>query len=89
MFGTVLLRSGTASAPAATISRSVDVKAPARDAGSLIGPFGAIKDWLPPLGQCIEDGKARSTPGQEKAASEALLGVYEAGLAEIQARFAK
>ena len=27
--------------------------------------------------------------GQEKAASDALLGVYEAGLAEIQTRFAK
>ncbi|MBW7963498.1 SRPBCC family protein [Bradyrhizobium sp. BR 10261] len=153
-FGTVLLYSGTASAAVATISRSVDVKAAARDVWSLIGPFCAIKDWLPPVGQCIEDGKAPSTrilvtkdgraafvetqvarneaeysysykfltsplpvsnytatikvtakangsstitwngsytpePGQEKAASEALLGVYEAGLAEIQARFAK
>ncbi|KRQ10384.1 polyketide cyclase [Bradyrhizobium manausense] len=154
MFGTVLLHSGAASAAAATISRSVDVKAPARDVWSLIGPFCAIKDWLPPVGQCIEDGKAPSTrilvtkdgkaafvetqvarneaeysysykfltsplpvsnytatikvtakangastitwngsytpaPRQEKAASEALLGVYEAGLAEIQARFGK
>ncbi|MDH6261880.1 hypothetical protein M2427_005829 [Bradyrhizobium sp. BR13661] len=154
LFGTVLLQSGTASAIAATITRSVDVKASARDVWSLIGPFCAIKDWLPPVGQCIEDGKAPSTrilvtkdgkaafvetqvarneadysysykfltsplpvsnytatikvtakangsstvtwngsytpeQGQEKAASDALLGVYEAGLAEIQARFAR
>jgi hypothetical protein len=153
-FGMVLLHSGTASATTATISRSVDVKAPAGDVWSLIGPFCAIKDWLPPVGQCIEDGKAPSTRilvtrdgkaafvetqvarneaehsysyrfltsplpvsnytatikvtakavgsstvtwngsytperGQEKAASDALLGVYDAGLAEIQARFAK
>ena len=60
MFGTVLLHSGTASA-AATISRSVDVRAAARDVWSLIGPFCAIRDWLPPVGQCIEDGKAPST----------------------------
>lgn len=121
---------------------------------SLIGPFCAIKDWLPPVGQCIEDGKTPSTrilvtkdgkaafvetqtarsdaehsysytflssplpvsnykstikvtakgegsstitwigsytpdPGKEKAASDALNGVYEAGLTEIQARLAK
>jgi len=145
---------GISAASAATISRSADVKASASTVWSLIGPFCAIKDWLPPVGQCIEDGKgpptrilvtkdgkaafvetqtARSeaehsysytflasplpvsnytstikvtakgdgsstitwsgsyTPehGKEKAASEALGGVYEAGLAEIQARLGK
>ncbi len=46
---------------AATISRSVDVKASVSAVWSLIGPFCAIKDWLPPVGQCIEDGKTPST----------------------------
>jgi Polyketide cyclase / dehydrase and lipid transport len=150
----VVYGTGVAPASAATISRSVDVKASVLAVWSLIGPFCAIKDWLPPVGQCIEDGKTPSTRilvtkdgkaafvetqtgrneadhsysytflssplpvsnytstikvtakdngsstitwsgsytparGQEKTASEALNGVYEAGLAEIQARFAK
>jgi polyketide cyclase/dehydrase/lipid transport protein len=150
----LLFGAGNAPALAATISRSVDVNAPASTVWSLIGPYCAIKDWLPPVGQCIEDGKspptrilvtkdgkaafveketARSeaghsysytflssplpvsnykatikvtakgdgsstvswsgsyTPdhGQEQAASEALGGVYDAGLAEITQRFAK
>lgn len=150
----VLLDAGIAPAFAATISRSADVKASASTVWSLIGPFCAIKDWLPPVGQCIEDGKAPPTrilvtkdgkaafvetqtarsdaehsysytflssplpvskytstikviprgdgqstitwtgsytpdQGKEKAASEALNGVYEAGLTEIQARLAK
>jgi hypothetical protein len=150
----VVYGAGIAPASAATISRSVDVKASVLAVWSLIGPFCAIKDWLPPVGQCIEDGKTPSTRilvtkdgkaafvetqtgrdeaghsysytflssplpvsnyrstikvtakengsstitwsgsytpahGQERAASEALSGVYETGLAEIQARFAK
>jgi len=154
-FGTVVLMSaGIAPASAATISRSADVKASAAAIWSLIGPFCAIKDWLPPVGECIEDGKALPTrilvtkdgkaafvekqtarndaehtysyaflssplpvsnyastikvtakgdgtstvtwtgsytpdQGKEKAASEALNGVYEAGLAEIKARLGK
>ena len=139
---------------AATLSRSVDVSATASAVWSMIGPFCAIKDWLPPVGTCTEsaasppertlvtkDGKATfvetqtarsdaghsysyvfkssplpvtdyastikvvskaagvstvtwsSTyvpdPGKEEAASEALSGIYEAGLAAIKARFAK
>lgn len=149
-----LLSVGIAPTFAATISRSADVKASASAVWSVIGPFCAIKDWLPPVGECIEDGKApptrilvtkdgkaafvetqtarndgehsysyaflssplpvsnyRSTikvsakgdgsstitwsgsytpdEGKEKAANEALIGVYEAGLAEIKARLAK
>ena len=136
-----LLSAGIAPAFAATISRSADVKASASAVWSMIGPFCAIKNWLPPVGECIEDGKAAfvetqtarndnehsysyailSSPlpvsnykatikvtansdgsstitwsgsftpdqGKEKAASEALIGVYEAGLAEIKARLAK
>ncbi len=121
---------------------------------SAIGAFCAIKDWLPPVGMCIEDGKTPSTrtlvtkdgkaafvekqtarsdaeysysytflssplpvtnytstikvtakgeggsvvtwtgsytpdSGKEKDASEALNGVYEAGLAGIKARLTK
>lgn len=139
---------------AATISRTTDVNAPVSAVWSLIGPFCAIKDWLPPVGQCIEDGKTPSTrilvtkdgkaafvekqtsrseaghsysytflssplpvskyestinvtakpdgtstvtwsgsytpeQGKEKAADDALSGVYEAGLAEIKGRLAK
>ena len=153
-FGMVLLNSGTAPALAATISRSAEVKASVAAVWSLIGPFCAIKDWLPPVGQCIEDGKAPPTrilvtkdgkaafveaqtlrddaghsysyrflasplpvsnytatirviakqdglstitwsgsytpeTGKEKAAAEALNGVYAAGLAEIEARLSK
>src|SRR4051794_4546948 len=150
----VLVSAGTAPAFAATISRSADVKASAAAIWSVIGPFCAIKDWLPPVGECVEDGKTPPTrvlvtkdgkaafvetqtarndaersysyaflssplpvsnytstikvtanrdgtstvtwsgsyipdQGKEKAASEALNGVYEAGLAEIKTRLAK
>ncbi|MEO8320065.1 MAG: SRPBCC family protein [Bradyrhizobium sp.] len=150
----VLMSFGVAAAPAAKISRSADVKASAAAVWSMIGPFCAIKDWLPPVGECVEDGKTPPTrvlvtkdgkaafvekqtarndaersysyaflssplpitnytstikvtansdgtstitwsgtyiadQGKEKAASEALNGVYEAGLAEIKVKLAK
>jgi hypothetical protein len=149
----MLMSVDVAPAFAATISRSADVKASASAVWSVIGPFCAIKNWLPPVGECIEDGKAPPTrilvtkdgkaafveaqtarndaehsysyaflssplpvsnykstikvtakadgsstvtwtgsytpdEGQEKAASEALNGVYEAGLAQIKAKLA-
>ena len=145
---------GSFSASAANLSRSTEVNGTPEAVWSVIGAFCAIKDWLPPVGSCIEDGKtppvrtlvtrdgkaafvekqtARSdaghsysyaflssplpvtnysstikvtakgegtsvvtwtgtyTPdsGKEKDASEALNGVYEAGLSAIKARFAK
>ena len=148
------LSMGTSSVFAATLSHSVDVNGTPSAVWAAIGPFCAIRDWLPPVGACIEDGKspptrtlvtkdgkaafvetqtARSdaefsysyafissplpvtnytstikvtakgdgfstvtwtgsyTPdhGKEKAAGEALTGVYDAGLAEIKARLAK
>lgn len=154
LLGAALLSAGIAPASAATISRSADVNASASAVWSLIGPFCAIKNWLPPVGECIEDGKAPPTrvlvtkdgkaafvetqtarsenehsysyaflssplpvsnykatikvtaksdgsstitwsgsytpdQGKEKAASDALIGVYEAGLAEIKAKLAK
>ena len=150
----LLLGASNASAAPATISRSADVNASASVVWSLIGPFCAIKDWLPPVGQCIEDGKAPPTRilvtkdgnaafvetqtarsearhsysyrflssplpvsnytstirvtskgsgsstitwsgaydpehGKEKAAYEALSGVYDAGLAEIKERLTR
>ncbi|WP_234685786.1 SRPBCC family protein [Bradyrhizobium monzae] len=150
----LLLSSGVPPALAATISRSADVKASASAVWALIGPFCAIKNWLPPVGECIEDGKAPPTrilvtkdgkaafverqtarndaersysyaflasplpvtnyastikvtanadgtstvtwsgsytpdQGKETAATEALNGVYDAGLSEIKTRLAK
>ena len=41
-------------AVAATLSRSVDVNGTASAVWSMIGPFCAIKDWLPPVGTCTE-----------------------------------
>lgn len=151
---TAALTFGASAASAATLLRSVDVKGSPSAVWSVIGPFCAIKDWLPPVGACIEDGKAPPTrtlvtkdgktafvekqtarndgeysysysfvssplpvtnymstirvtakgsgfstitwtgsytpdQGKEMAASEALNGVYDAGLAEIKAKFAK
>jgi hypothetical protein len=139
---------------AAGLTRSIEVNGPPATVWSVIGSFCAIKDWLPPVGACIEDGKSpptrtlitrdgkasfvetqtardeseysysyaflssplpvkhyRSTikvtakgdgvsvvtwtgtytpdSGKEKEAVEALSGVYEAGLAGIQAKFKK
>jgi hypothetical protein len=149
-----LLGAGVSSASAATLSRSVDVTGTPAAVWSMIGPFCAIKDWLPPIGACSEDGNtpptrtlvtkdgkatfvelqtARNdakftysysftssplpvtnyrstivvvakgpgistvswsatytpTPGKEKDASDALNGVYEAGLDAIKTKFAK
>lgn len=49
---------GTAASPvsAATLLRSIDVKATPAAVWSVIGPFCAIQDWLPPIGTCTEDG---------------------------------
>jgi hypothetical protein len=139
-------------ASAANLTRSVEINETPSAVWSVIGSFCAIKDWLPPVGACIEDGKSPPTRtlvtkdgkasfvekqtarneneysysyafvssplpvthykstikvsakgngasivtwtgtykpdiGKEKAAIDALSGVYEAGLAGIQARF--
>lgn len=47
-------------ASAASLSRSVDVSAPASAVWSVIGPFCAIKDWHPVIGTCTTNG--RKTP---------------------------
>jgi hypothetical protein len=139
---------------AANLTRSVEINATPAAVWSVIGSFCDIKDWLPPVGTCIEDGKSPPTrtlvtkdgkssfvetqtarneieysysyafvssplpvtnykstikvtgkgdgvcvvtwtgtytpdSGKEKDAFDALSGVYEAGLAGIQARFKK
>jgi hypothetical protein len=47
---------GASVASAATLTRSVDVPGTPADVWSMIGPFCAIGDWLPPVGTCTEDG---------------------------------
>ena len=151
-FGATALCLGAFSAAAADLSRNIEVNATPATVWSAIGAFCAIKDWLPPVGTCIEDGKSPPTrtlvtkdgkasfvetqtarnekeysysyaflssplpvtnykstikvtakgdgvsvvtwtgtytpdSGREKDAMDALSGVYEAGLAGIQARF--
>ena len=150
----IALGFGASAASAASLSRSMEVNGTPAAVWSAIGAFCAIKDWLPPVGMCIEDGKSPPTrtlvtkdgkaafvekqtarndaehtysysfvssplpvtnysstikvtakgegtsvvtwtstytpdSGKEKDASEALNGVYEAGLSTIKARFAK
>ncbi len=51
-----LLSAGISSASAASLSRSVDVNGTPAAVWSIVGPFCAIKDWLPPIGACTEDG---------------------------------
>lgn len=52
-----LLSAGALPASAASVSRSVDVEGTPSVVWSMIGPFCAIKDWLPPVGTCTEDGR--------------------------------
>jgi polyketide cyclase/dehydrase/lipid transport protein len=41
---------------AATLSRSADISGSPSAVWAMIGPFCAIKDWLPPVGTCTENG---------------------------------
>jgi hypothetical protein len=56
-----LYRADAAASPAASLSRSVDVKGTPDQVWSKIGAFCAIKDWHPAIGACTEDGKRPST----------------------------
>lgn len=61
-FGTaVALASGVSPALSASLSQSIDVNAAPEKVWAAIGSFCAIKDWLPPVGACIEDGKTPPT----------------------------
>ncbi|MDP1839336.1 MAG: SRPBCC family protein [Reyranella sp.] len=55
------LAAGVSSAAADSLTRSVEVNGTPAEVWSLIGPFCAIKDWLPPVGSCTEDGKTPPT----------------------------
>src|SRR3954466_11736875 len=57
----VALGIGTSMASAASLARTMEVNAAPAAVWSAIGGFCAIKDWLPPVGICIEDGKTPST----------------------------
>jgi hypothetical protein len=52
---------GAMPASAANLTRSVEVNGSPSAVWSVIGSFCAIKDWLPPVGACIEDGKSPPT----------------------------
>ena len=52
---------GAAPASAANLTRSIEVNGSPSAVWSAIGSFCAIKDWLPPVGVCIEDGKSPPT----------------------------
>ena len=52
---------GFGAANAATVSHSVEVQGSSSAVWALIGPFCAIKNWLPPVGTCSQDGATRPT----------------------------
>ena len=56
-----LLNACAAPASADSLSRSVDVNGTPDAVWSMIGPFCAIKDWLPPVGTCTVDGATPPT----------------------------
>jgi hypothetical protein len=53
---TVIAGAGSGAANAATLSRSVEVQGTPSAIWARIGPFCAIRDWLPPVGTCSQDG---------------------------------
>jgi hypothetical protein len=57
----LLLSAANLPASAASLSRNVDVEGSPSAVWSVIGPFCAIKDWLPPVGTCTEDGNVPPT----------------------------
>src|SRR3954469_11940778 len=59
--GLVLLGVTALPASAETISRSMEISGAPAAVWSAIGPFCAIKDWLPPVGSCTEDGNSPPT----------------------------
>ena len=55
------LTAGASPASADSLTRSVDVNDTPAAVWSMIGPFCAIKNWLPPVGTCTEDDKTPPT----------------------------
>ena len=56
-----ILGFGAMPSSAATLTRSIAINETPSAVWSAIGAFCAIKDWLPPVGACIEDGKSPPT----------------------------
>lgn len=57
----VVVGAGAAPASADSLSQSVDVNGAPAEVWAVIGPYCAIKNWLPPVGSCTEDGKTPPT----------------------------
>src|SRR4029077_16649231 len=57
----IALGLGATAASAASLSGSMEINGAPAAVWSAIGAFCAIKDWLPPVGMCIEDGKTPPT----------------------------
>ena len=60
LLAATILASGTFAAHAASVDKTIDVKAPADKVWAMIGPFCSIKDWHPAIGQCTESGGVRT-----------------------------
>jgi hypothetical protein len=57
----LIASSGLGAANAATVIHSVEVKGSPSAVWAMIGPFCAIKDWLPPVGTCSQDAATPPT----------------------------
>lgn len=70
-------------ADAAMLSRSADVNGSVSAVWSMIGPFCAIKDWLPPVGTCTE--KADAMPERTLVTRDGKATFVEAQTARSEA----
>lgn len=61
ILGACASNTAAASTPTASIVRSVEVNATPSEVWAVIGPFCAIKDWLPPIATCTQDGASPPT----------------------------
>lgn len=78
---------GTLAASAASVDKSIDVKAPASKVWAMIGPFCSIKDWHPAIGECTgsggmrtlvtKDGKAKFVEKQTASDDKTMMYSYE------------
>ena len=64
--GATLLAASGLTASAASIDKSIDVKAPAAKIWEMIGPFCSIKDWHPAIGECTEKDGVRMLTTQRR-----------------------
>lgn len=57
----VVLSACASSPTVASLTRSVTVDAPPAAVWSVIGPYCAIEDWLPPIGSCVLNAETPPT----------------------------